>query len=473
MTRTRTVPSRLRPFALPALLGAALLASGCRESAASPTAPGVGPAVGSARGTALGKAGADGARQEAAALAELEALAREIEGEVAALRGRAFKRAVPVEIADVDAFEAYAAVRMESVGDQRQRDAQELIAKLLGLVPVDMDLWAESLALIGGQVGGYYDPDRDTFSIMEGVSGPLARSILAHELVHALDDQHFEIGAGLEARAEDTDRLAAYHAVVEGSAMVIQGAWTIQHIGEFSAEDLEAMSDVTPQELFDAPAYVWLPVLFSYFRGQAFLQQTESLMAAQTRGIVIAQLDAAFEDPPRSTEQILHPAKYWDPERADEPVAVSVAVADPASGWQPVEGVVLGELGLFLVADGDTIEAPNLANPMSVFGVEFTSDAARGWEGDRAQLFERGAQRLLLLATAWESEADRDEFARAVEGRADELAAIAGRLARARGLGVHSVVTQPVGEREFRLVIGLGVGDVDLVGAPFVVTVGD
>ncbi|QDU66951.1 hypothetical protein [Engelhardtia mirabilis] len=404
-------------------------------------------------------------------LAAMTKLAREIQVEVAVLRGLDFNADVPVEIATLEGFRAYAAERMESVGNQTQREAQELGAKMLGLIPTEMDYWGETLEILGGQVGGYYDPERDTFSIMAGVTGALAQSVLSHELVHALDDQHFDLGGAMESRAEDTDRLTAYHAVVEGSAMVVQTVWTMQHIGDFSAADIAEMSDVTPQELFETAPYIWMPVLFSYLRGQCFLQRTESLLAAQTRKFDPADLDRAFREPPTSTEQILHPAKYWDPEQRDEPAVVRVT-APEGSVWQPVHSEVLGEFGLRLVAAApDSIEVPDAANPMSFLSIEFTSDESDGWEGDCAQLFERDGASLLVLATVWETEIDRDEFAEAMDARRDALLTAAQALGRHRGTTLASVAAQPVGELEFQLVIGIGVGSPDLVGTGFEVVI--
>jgi len=392
-------------------------------------------------------------------LSELSEMSGNIQIEVSELRGLEFVADVPVEIADRDAFEAYVAERMEAIGDEQQRQDQELIIKLLGLVPADMDFWGESLEMLGGQVGGYYDQDRGTFSIMEGVTGGLARSTLSHELVHALDDQHFDLGGQLEALADNADRLGAYHAVVEGSAMLVQNVWTATHVGEFTPADIEAMSNATPTELFEAPAYVWLPLLFSYYRGQCFLQRTESLAEAMTKPVTTADVNQAFRNPPRSTEQILHPHKYWDADRVDEPVTVNITALEieGQSPWQAIHSEVLGELGLYMLSAGEgAIVAPDLSDAESFLQLPFSSEAAAGWEGDRAVLFERAGSYVLVVATLWETEKDRDEFANSAGLSGGRLSDAAAAVAQELDLGVHMTLRNPAGEREFHMFIGIG-----------------
>jgi hypothetical protein len=146
--------------------------------------------------------------------AELEQVSEEIKSDIEALRGKKFKRPIKVQITDKKGFLEYAHKRQELTETPERKARDEEIAKLLGLIPPEMDLQAAMEKLLESQVGGFYDPGSDTFYLMETFGGDLARIILSHELTHALDDQYFDLDGSLKKLHHETDAEFAYQAIV-------------------------------------------------------------------------------------------------------------------------------------------------------------------------------------------------------------------------------------------------------------------
>jgi hypothetical protein len=106
-------------------------------------------------------------------------------------------------------------------------------------------------------------------------------------------------------------------------------------------------------------------------------------------------LNRVLRQPPLSSEQILHPQKYFDQEK---PVAVQISYR-PASG-QRVHSGVIGEYFLdVLLADGSDVGA-----------------AASGWGGDSYAIYRNGPAATLLWEAHWDTPADALRFAAAFRG---------------------------------------------------------
>jgi hypothetical protein len=107
-------------------------------------------------------------------------------------------------------------------------------------------------------------------------------------------------------------------------------------------------------------------------------------------------VDAAYADPPQSTEQILHPEKYL---ARDEPTLVALPPLTDTlgAGWHLVEAETLGEFqtSLYLAQQVDQTTADT---------------ASAGWDGDQYAVYINGDDEVLVFATAWDSAADRQEF---------------------------------------------------------------
>jgi len=348
--------------------------------------------------------------------AELEARSAAILEDIAELRGQDFQRPVRVAVTDPEGFLEHALDRMETFYPEERLRTDERIAKHLGLLPRETDLLATLLGVLKDQVGGFYEPKSNAFYVLEEFTGPMLESILAHELTHALDDQLYDLDALFGLRLEETDGSIAVGAVVEGSATLLETAWTERAAsrGEVDAEALfGAMLGIDSEALFAQPEYLWKPLLFPYLRGASFLVQTESVILGQVGRVTPADLHRAFTEPPLSSEQVLHPAKYWDPDERDDPRAIRADASALPDGWRLVAEDTLGELVLSIVATPPERRWKLGASALAQIAVTYTNFAADGWGGDRVLLLERDGASVVHLLTVWDTPRDRAEFAEA------------------------------------------------------------
>ncbi len=320
--------------------------------------------------------------------------------------------------------------RTEEMEPAEKLAADERIAKLLGVIDPGMDMLATTYRLLEDQVGGFYDPPSKTFYLMESMPKGLAGSILSHELVHALDDQLYDLDDDAQALDENSDAALAYHCVVEGSGMVGMMQWTMRHAESIDLSGSDDLMSAQMESLQGAPEWLWKPIVASYFQGQIFLARATGLIAAQSKPVPGSDIQRAFRDPPRSTEQVLHPEKYWDPERLDLPRGVALEIGELPEGWKVRRQDTLGEMLLALVATPSSARGKvDLSNPFSILGLGFTSDVAAGWGGDRLVLLEGPAASWLRLATVWDSEREASEFYGAMSVLLPELESTAKALA--------------------------------------------
>jgi hypothetical protein len=343
---------------------------------------------------------------------EAAALAAEVAPIVEEIRGAKFAHPVPVEIVDDQAARAHFKSRISEHWPEAARRAEELVDAHLGLIPPKTDLEEEVFDVLEEQAGGYYDPDRDTFFVLGDMPRAAAPIIVAHELTHALDDQRYGIDRLLAEAEEDDDRSGALEAVVEGSGTVVMTVFIHRQIvaGKLDPKSLLAFqeSEVGKAERLKAsPLFVQRSLIAPYILGMAFLLRGE-LIRIQTGGITPSDLDHAFSDPPRSTEQILHPEKYWDPAKLDLPRGVTLPdlSADLGPGWSRGGAGNLGELTLGLLTGVDPGDATSPDRALE----RWTNDASSGWGGDRWNLYRNADRAVTVLATSWDTEKDAREF---------------------------------------------------------------
>src|SRR5262249_53334103 len=148
----------------------------------------------------------------------------------------------------------------------------------------------------------------------------------------------------------------------------------------------------------------------AYLRGEGFLVHFAGMniaMKAPTSG----DIRQAFEHPPRSSEQVLHPEKYWDSAQRDEPRRVELELSKLPPDWKLLGEDTLGELYPALVpAPFDQRKAVGAKDPVPVLSIGYTNKAAEGWGGDRGVLLGKGDAGVLWLVTAWDTPKDAGEF---------------------------------------------------------------
>jgi hypothetical protein len=342
---------------------------------------------------------------------ELEAETAAILKDLEKMRGESFLRPVEVKVATKEDLLEYIFQRAAESYPPERMAADETIAKMLAALDPELDLMETSLALYESQVGGFYDPATDSFSLMEQFPKGIAPAILAHELDHALDDQLFDIDGTLEGLAEVTDKAAAFWCVVEGSGQNVGSMWVVQNIDRIDFGSFAAFQAETQDGLAEAPQWLWKPLLAAYFQGSSFLVRKSGALAGSAAPAKNEDIRRAFESPPRSTEQALHPEKYWDAEHVDEPREIAFDVTEVPEGWEVLREDVLGELMLAIVTTTpEAREAIDLSDPATILGIEFTNELASGWGGDRVALLGKDDARVVRLVTVWDTDRDAAEF---------------------------------------------------------------
>jgi hypothetical protein len=190
--------------------------------------------------------------------------------------------------------------------------------------------------------------------------------------------------------------------------------WTFAHLASIDKQALLASQDLGTEGLAEAPALLWKPLIAAYLRGEGFLVRTAGLNLAM-KAADVEDVRAAFENPPRSSEQILHPDKYWNRDERDEPRKIELDTSRLPKGWTVLGEDTLGELYLgLLTTPMEQRKGFDAKNPMAVLGIKYTNPTVEGWGGDRVVLLGRGEERLLQLVTLWDSPEDAAEFQRAI-----------------------------------------------------------
>jgi hypothetical protein len=373
-----------------------------------------------------GAAGHTAAEEPAESLTEEKAisLVGEAVAEVEELRGLEFKRPVPVQVIDDDRAREHLIRRLESFQSKDDLKSVELAYKVLGLLPPDADILQSFLDALREQAGGFYDPPSGSFYLLEDIPEILAPAITVHELTHALEDQHFDLDSRLRGALEDDDLLFALASVHEGSASLLMAVSLTRQVlhGDLDAAALQAFAQseaARAEVLTSMPPLLQRQLVGPYVLGSSFLMEGD-FFALMATGYPAERVDRSFAKGPVSSEQILHPAKYWNEAGRDDPRQIRLGGAGRKLGkrWHKRYEGTLGELNLGVLVGAPT---PDAFQSLSVYdGSSWTNSAAEGWDGDRWELWVRGEESVVLLATVWDSPDDAQEFASALPER-DEL----------------------------------------------------
>jgi hypothetical protein len=271
--------------------------------------------------------------------------------------------------------------------------AAEVLLKVFGLAPQNFAYRPFLIKLLTEQVAGYYDPKAQQFYLADWIELEGQKPVMAHELTHALQDQHFDLKRFEKWPKGDSDAELAAHALIEGDATL---AMTI-YMNNNPLVALAFIKSLGTQELSteqfkQAPRALRESLLFPYEEGAAWATQLYKRGGWQ-------MVSQAFTKLPQSSEQILHADKYFSYEA---PQKITLPDFKNALGpsWKQIDTDVNGEWGCFLVLDEFLNDAAE------------SKQAAAGWGGDRFVLYETGTPNQFFVAqlTAWDTPADAREF---------------------------------------------------------------
>ncbi|MGB8477183.1 MAG: hypothetical protein WCE61_24150 [Candidatus Acidiferrum sp.] len=316
--------------------------------------------------------------------AEFAAAADEVLQQVSEITGLKLLTPLKKTLKSREEIRAYVIREMDDDKNPKERYGEERSAEAFGLIPKGFDLDHFMVELLTEQIAGLYDPKAREFYVADWIPLDDQRMVMAHELTHALQDQHFHIESWVKAARPNDDAEMARESVLEGSAMAAMTDYILEGTGR-SVQDLPPFDpsvfagdlSKTPK-LKEAPQFLKDSLVFPYLAGLTF--SAAILRTSGWNGI-----SGVFAMPPISTQQIMHPALY---KSAETSVPVKIPSLDKLLGpdWAKIDENVMGEFGwkeiLKQFLDGER------AKPL-----------AAAWEGDRYALYEqKTSKRLILMA---------------------------------------------------------------------------
>lgn len=315
----------------------------------------------------------------------------EVEGQVEQVRELDFLEPVVVQPVTPEEIAAKLEAAFDETYPEAFYDRRTVAWQTVGVIPRDVTIREALLAFQTGQVIGFYNPvDGELVFVADDELDLFERVTLAHELTHAIDDQHFDLSR--IDRPAETCRDEAFQAAlgaVEGSAQF----FSTRLLFEFPPEDGDFSGLDGGGELPEGvPPFMVDQALWPYTAGQAFVTDLEA------RG-GIPEIDGALRRLPATTEQVMHPDRF--PDDVPSPVDVADLSRQLGRGWGDLDVMQVGESWLDamlqLRLEGATAEA-----------------AAAGWDGGVYRAFTDGNDALVVFDTAWDSTADADAFAQAM-----------------------------------------------------------
>lgn len=359
-----------RLVAIAALAAAAVACSGSRhEPAGAPTSH---PSATVADGGSPADAGAE-APEGSLSSRESKAVARTL-ARVSELRGLRAARAVPGVKLERDRLVARIkdkALR-EYPPEALRREGQLL--QLFGFAPPTFDYLGEMMTLLEAQLEGFYEPKNGTMYLAADLRGKEAKATLAHELVHALQDQRWDLRSRSSYRPGKGDETLALACLAEGDATSLMMDFVMAEQGKSALDLPEPMlrelmtSGVEGASIENVPRILRTTLIAPYVEGVAFTH------ALRSKG-GWAMVDQAWASPPVTTEQVLHVEKW---EQHEPAIAIAAPTAQAlGAGWKLADEDTFGELGFALTFEQwvEHVEA---------------RVAAAGWGGDRSAVFSKG-----------------------------------------------------------------------------------
>ncbi len=334
-----------------------------------------------------------------------KARVQEIQANVAKLRELAYLRDTSISV------ETPAEVRAKLEQDVAEHVSDEIFEAVgrtwaaFGLVPSDYDVRESQLRLLQENIGGYYDPETRRLVLVQqsdvaaGIAAQMmADVVIAHELVHSLQDQHFDLHALTDRDLNNSDVEFAIRSMIEGDA-------TLAMLGQMPlavplAEiDLQLMKKMmvaaggAEGAIGNHPLVLTAPLTAPYMEGMVWSHRLLKQGGWET-------INQSFANPPLSSEHILHPERYGDP--AHLPLDLS----NEAKGWIPS----------FQLAFQDSLGEFGLALYLSELAPDIdAASAANGWSGDRIWTFIRDDQTAIVAMSVWDTEPEAVEYAAATQ----------------------------------------------------------
>jgi hypothetical protein len=320
--------------------------------------------------------------------------------QVAKITGLPIKQKVQGEVVTREQIHDFIVQRMKESVTSEQMHAQEAAFIKFGLLPPGFKLESFVIELLSEQATAFYDPKRKKIFLSDWAPLELQKPAIAHELTHALQDQHTDLNVFMELKNLNQDEQTAREAVVEGEGALAMMDFILAPSGVKTADmpNLgQIMESATKAETAKFPVYGAAPpylkegLLFPYTAGMLYSQSKAKTLGAEMYG-------ALLDHPPHSTHEIMHP---------DEPAIPVVDLQAPdvpektRTGYRKLDSNVLGELDIFILLKITLNE-------------KVAKAVAPSWRGFRYDVYENGAGKVLLAhRSQWKDANAAEAFAEA------------------------------------------------------------
>jgi hypothetical protein len=288
---------------------------------------------------------------------EREAVVARTMARVELVRGLEFVEPVPVAVVSREAF------RAQDVRFVERRDPRvtEQFWEALFLVGEDANATAAVDEVFGGGVVGYYSEGRIVL-VSDDDSPRVDTGTLVHELVHALQDQHFDRDYATDA----FDARVGTQGLTEGDPVYVERAYRQRCGGEWSC--LTAPGTRPAGDAIARHPGVYLVFVQPYVTGPGFVEALRNRSGGDWTAV-----NGAYADPPRTSEQVIHPERY-----PDEP-STEVTITDRSgSNWTRTGRDTAGEAGIHVMFWANGL----VDRPDDAVSTDYRHRRSAGWEGD-------------------------------------------------------------------------------------------
>jgi hypothetical protein len=319
-----------------------------------------------------------------AGIADLDELVNEITDNVVEMRGLELLEDLDIVFMNQDELQDFLEDGVEIETWEIHRDW------LLRLIPdPDADIEQKLIDVQVADVGGFHDSESGQTVVVteDDELTPAEQTILAHEIVHALQDQHYDLG---RLETLDADASLAFRSMLEGDAVASQDRYAQTYLDEeeqmeYQQEMMAAQQDEeTIAAMMALPPYYLETFVFPYVAGPEFM----SHFLEDDLNV----MDEFIENPPASTHQVLNAQAYISGE-IDDPVDVGLPGVDERldDSWEMVSENTFGAFNLFMILYENDAPDPIVA--------------ISGWSGDWMEVYVSDHdQTLVALTTVWEDE---------------------------------------------------------------------
>ena len=318
--------------------------------------------------------------------------------EVGGILGMKAKQRVPRATITREKTRAYIEQRVAETLKPEEIRAQEIVLKKFGFLPKDFDLKSQMVDVLTEQAAAFYDFKQKKLFLATRAPSSMQDMALVHELAHALADQHFNLEKYIEKSGDDDDAATARGAVVEGQASWVMTEYMAKQMGQSlesspglvrSAVGASADAAQNFPVLGKSPLYLQQTLIFPYTHGLLFQHEV-------FRKHGRAAFSEVFRRPPSSSQQILHPERYFARVAPSKPAYPAPPL--PAAYKKTMDGTI-GELDVRILLE-------------QYHGAETARKLGPKWKGGRYALWENPKENRAVLAFAvqWETPEDAARF---------------------------------------------------------------